>query len=351
MKFEFNLDFFIIFSIISFFTFLFISKYSIFFLKGLLLDQDFSKPQAFHKNPTARAGGIAVYFLFSIFLLSYFLKFNVFLKDYFIISSLLFFLGFLDDVKIKINSNMRLAMMSVILIICIHIFSIQITKSGLDILNLWLENNIFQICFVLLCFLFIINGANLIDGYNGLLAIHFIIINFIILGVNLINQNFNISIILITQIIIMVSFLFFNFPKAKIFLGDAGSYLCGSLITINIIRTHQLNPEVSPFFYTSILFYLFYEVFFSFIRKSVGKKSPLNPDSHHLHMLLYNFLSKSKKLANCNYKTSFLINLVFLILIIPVIYFYDNGIVCRYYFFFLIFIYTCSYNLLSKLKK
>ena len=65
--------------------------------------------------------------------------------------------------------------MLTLLVFCINIFSIQINKSGLEFLNSWLENNIFQICFVLLCFLFIINGANLIDGFNGLLAIHFLI--------------------------------------------------------------------------------------------------------------------------------------------------------------------------------
>ena len=38
--------------------------------------------------------------------------------------------------------------------------------------------------------------------------------------------------ILIAQIIILLSFLLFNFPKAKIFLGDSGSYLIGSLVAL-----------------------------------------------------------------------------------------------------------------------
>ena len=80
----------------------------------------------------------------------------------------LFFLGFLDDLKIKINPNIRLLVMLIILLVCINIFSIQINRSGLEFLDYWLENNIFQIFFVLLCFLFVINGANLIDGFNGL---------------------------------------------------------------------------------------------------------------------------------------------------------------------------------------
>ena len=348
---EFNIIFFIFFSLISFFSTYLTTRYSKLFFSNSLLDKDFSKPQAFHKVAIGRVGGTAILFLFSLFTLFYFLAFDIFLKDYFIISVLLFFLGFLDDIKIKINPNVRLILMLVTLTVCINIFSIQITKSGLQFLNTWLENNIFQTCFVLLCFLFIINGANLIDGYNGLLAIHFLIINSILLGINLVNQNYDISLILISQIIIVFSFLFFNFPRAKIFLGDAGSYLCGSLLAINIVKCQQLNPEISAFFYSSILFYLFYEVFFSFVRKSLKNKSPLKPDKLHLHMLLYNFLLKSKKITNANYKTSTLVNVVYFLLIVPSVYFQENAIFSRYYFFFLIAFYTFVYYFLKKFKK
>ena len=147
----------------------------------------------------------------------------------------------------------------------------------------------------MLCFLFIVNGANLIDGFNGLLAIHFLIINSIFLLINLTSQNESISIVLFSQILIILSFLLFNFPKAKIFLGDSGSYLLGSLIVLNSIKTYELNPQISPFFFAGVLFYLFYEVFFSFIRKAASKKSPLYPDKLHLHMLLYRRISGSKK--------------------------------------------------------
>jgi UDP-GlcNAc:undecaprenyl-phosphate GlcNAc-1-phosphate transferase len=321
MIFEFNLSFFIIFSLVSFFSTFLIAKYSRKFFSGSLLDKDFLKPQAFHKEPIGRIGGIAIISLFSLFILFYFLIFDIFLKDYFIITLTLFILGFLDDLKIEISPNTRLVLMLVLLIFCINFFSIQITKSGLEFLNLWLENIIFQTCFVLLCFLFIINGANLVDGFNGLLTIHFLLINSIFLAINLSNQNQDFSIILIAQTIIILSFLLFNFPKAKIFLGDSGSYLLGALIALNTIKTYELNLNISPFFYASILFYLF------------------------------QFLKKTKKISNANYKTGLLINIAYFILIIPTIYFKENGIFCRYYFFSQIFIYTVCYYYLSNLKK
>ena len=68
-------------------------------------------------------------------------------------------------------------------------------------------------------FLFIINGANLIDGFNGLLAINLIIINSFLLYINLKNNNLEFSIFLISQLTILICFLMFNFPRAKIFSG------------------------------------------------------------------------------------------------------------------------------------
>jgi UDP-N-acetylmuramyl pentapeptide phosphotransferase/UDP-N-acetylglucosamine-1-phosphate transferase len=143
----------------------------------------------------------------------------------------------------------------------------------------------------------------------------------------------------------------FNFPKAKIFLGDSGSYLLGTLITLNVLKTYQLNPEISPFFYAGILFYLFYEVFFSFIRKVIFKVSPLEPDKKHFHMLVYKMLSKCLGKKHVNYVTSILINASYFLAVLPLLYFRDEGLICRYWFFFQIFIYTALYFYLYRKTK
>jgi len=351
MQLEFNIIYFIIFFLISFTITFLIAKYSNFFFSGSLLDEDFIKPQAFHDKSTARIGGFTILLLFILFIIFYFIISGVFLKDYFTVTLLLFFLGFLDDLKIKINPNLRLLLMLIAIVACVNVFSIQINKSGLEFLDSWLENNIFQVCFVLLCFLFIINGANLVDGFNGLLAIHFLLINSIFLLINLANQNESAAIIIFSQIIIVLSFLLFNFPKAKIFLGDSGSYLLGTLIALNAIGTYELNTSLSPFFFAGVLFYLFFEVFFSFIRKIFLKISPLKPDGRHLHMLIYNWLCNSKKLKKPNYLTSVIINLTYLLFQIPLFYFKNDGLVSRYWFFLSITFYMVIYFRLYSLSK
>ena len=153
--------------------------------------------------------------------------------------------------------------MSIILIISIIFFSLSIEAVDFIFLNNLLESKVFSTLFLLFCFLFIINGANLIDGFNGLLAIHLIIINFILLLININYQNENLTFIIAAQIIILFSFLLFNFPKAKIFFGDSGAYLFGSLAALNVIQTNNYVNEISSFFFCILLFYLFFLKFFS----------------------------------------------------------------------------------------
>ena len=191
-----------------------------------------------------------------------------------------------------LNEFKRLLMMIVLLFVLIYFLPIQILNIDISLLSFISNNHFFSSVFVLLCFLFVINGANLIDGFNGLLALNLLIINFILTYINLNYSNLEFSILLISQIVILLSFLLFNFPHAKIFLGDSGAYLMGSLIALNTIITNNLNPNISSFFFCTLLFYIFFEVFFSFFRKLKQNKSPIYPDSEHLHMLSYYKISQ-----------------------------------------------------------
>ena len=340
-----------IFSLISFFVFLITKNFSRKIGNGVLLDQDFDKPQAFHKESVARTGGLASILSLIIFFVLYHFLFNQILFDYLFLSFALFLLGFIEDLKTRINPNYRLITMVLILIFFIMFFSINIRTVDLPFLKTWMENQLFTNLFLLLCFLFIINGANLVDGFNGLLAIHLLIINLILFFINLNNGHQDLLLFITAQIVILTCFLLFNFPKAKMFLGDSGSYLFGSLVAFNVINTHNLNPMISSFFFCIILFYLFFEVFFSFFRKIYLRRSPIKPDRKHLHMLSYNFLNKSKKFKECNYLNSVIINLIYLCLILPAIFFYDNGFICRYWFFSLLVIYMVFYYLLYSFEK
>ena len=171
--------------------------------------------------------------------------------------------------------------------------------------------------------------------------------------INSINENNNLAHILFYALLLNLIFLKFNFPKAQIFLGDSGAYLVGTFIAISVINTSKFNPSISPFFFCVLLFYLFFEVFFSFFRKIFfAKQSPLLSDNQHLHMFLYKFLlKKNNTKLNSNYSVSIYINLIYLLSIIPAIIFMKDGLFCRYYFFSQLIIYAYFYKVLyNKVK-
>ena len=162
-----------------------------------------------------RSGGIAIIISLSIFII-YYLLYSKVLYDYIFVSYSVFLVGFLDDLKINIKPSKRLVIMAILLFISIYIIPIKIFNIDIPFLIPLMSNHIFSSIFVLLCFLFVINGANLIDGFNGLLTINLITINIILAYINLNNGNLELSLI-ISQIIILLSFLLFNFPTAKFF--------------------------------------------------------------------------------------------------------------------------------------
>tara|TARA_B100002051_G_scaffold275338_1_gene318931 strand:- start:9 stop:1070 length:1062 start_codon:yes stop_codon:yes gene_type:complete len=340
-----------IFALISFFIFLLVSKYSHKIHNGALLDKDFSKPQAFHDFPVTRSGGIAAIISLSIFFVIYYLLYSKVLYGYILISYSMFLVGFLDDLKINIKPFKRLVIMIFLLFVIIYFLPVKILNIDIPFLIPLMSNHLFSSIFVLLCFLFVINGANLIDGFNGLLTINLIIINIILTHINMTNENLELSVLLISQIIVFLSFLLFNFPSAKIFLGDSGAYIFGALTSLNTIITNNLNPNISSFFFCTLLFYLFFEVFFSFFRKLSQKKSPIYPDDKHLHMLSFykisNYFGKNKG----NYLNSLIINLVYLILVIPGLYLSDNPELSRYWFYILLLVYVIIYSRLYRLTK
>ena len=185
----------IIFSFLLLFIAYFFKKYFLLILKNsksdLLIDNQFEKPQAFHQNETYRLGGITIFsLLLLVFLYLFFFK-NIFSLEYLSFCTLFFFLGLIDDFKINIPPKFRLLAMIFLLLTLVIYNELYIEKSGLNFLNNLLAIDIFSLFFVCLCFLFVINGSNLIDGFNGLLGIHTLIIFIILLIINFIGENYN----------------------------------------------------------------------------------------------------------------------------------------------------------------
>jgi len=311
-----------------------------------LLDTEFSKAQAFHKKPVLKIGGILIYFF--ILLSSVVFSDSSLLRDLLYISTIVFFFSVLEDLKIKINPFARLLILLVIIFFCVKLFNLKVYSVQFYNFDNFLNNNqLLSLIFTALCIVFVINGSNFIDGFNGLLGIHSSIIILILGIINFYFGNFELLFICILFLICLTIFLTFNFPNSKIFLGNSGSHLLGLILAILVILTSQKTQyhKVYPFFFACLLNYIFFEIFFSFFRKIIyEKKNPLYPDKKHLHMLVFSYLKT-------HVKTTLSINFFYILTMVVVLFFFSYPGLLKILFILQILLYITIYLLLVAKRK
>ena len=243
--------------------------------------------QDIHQGQVSRLGGLIIIILFFI----YAIHIQIMSPNFFFISLLVLIPALLEDFGFNLKPLIRLfAILMGCLLLVINLNYLPLFD--LSFLNIFFNNFYFQIIFYTLALATVINGQNIIDGTNGLSAstgiVIFVCIGYLALEIN----NPEIIQIAIFMIILLISFLLFNFPFGKIFLGDAGSYfigLLGGYLTIEIFAT---NPQLPTWSAVIILFYPALEVMFSYFRKIYSHQSPFLPDNKHLHLKIFYLLSK-----------------------------------------------------------
>ena len=269
--------------------------------KKLLINLSGDLHQKFTKQKKVPLiGGTLIFISFS-YLNLFYLDF----KFYFFFL-LTFVLGLASDLKIFKSAFLKLLVQTFIIFFMVIYTDLQLSNIGINFIDYLNQDTYFNYLFVSFCIIIIINGSNFIDGMNGLLLGYFTIVLLILIQNKLILAEFNLDYIFIGSLILI---LLLNF-KSLLFLGDNGSYLLGILISYVLIEIYNQNI-ISPFFVALLLWYPSFELLFSILRKFNFNKSPMAPDTNHLHQLIYLFILKrivNSPIASNNL-TSFLINL------------------------------------------
>lgn len=249
--------------------------------------------QKSHKGFTPRVGGIIIIvmsYLYLIFLDSD----TVLLETNIIIGSLLIFLiGLKEDLFGNTKPILRLV------VILFSSFLAIISFDSYPEINIPYFQELFNYRFFVIFFYTIglsafANAINLIDGVNGLatLTIKSVIIGLIILG--FIGNELKYTNTLIILIMVNTSFLIFNFPFGKIFLGDTGAYWLGWITGILLLKIFSNTNDLQTWSALLLISYPIIELIFSIIRKFLKDFSPFKADANHLHTKLYFLLTKQE---------------------------------------------------------
>lgn len=270
---------------------------------------DIPNERKVHSKPMPRLGGIGI---FASFLFGYVLygKLTSQMISILISGFILFFLGFIDDIKPLRAKDKFLVQIVVALIVVfygkLHIGALTMFGYTLDFPILLKQ--IISVFFILGT----INAINLIDGLDGLCGgislIYFITIAIIAF---LTNQTTGLDIVLcIIMIGAILGFLVQNFPPAKTFMGDCGSTFLGFMIaTISLLgfKTATLTSLVIPLV---ILAIPIFDTLLAILRRLIKHKSIGEADKEHLHHQLLKMKFSTKKTVLIIYAINILFSTV-----------------------------------------
>ena len=229
----------------------------------------------------------------------------------------IFTLGFLSDQKILVSAKKRFLFQIILIFFSVVFLDLKILSSRILYFDTLLEIFAFNIFFTSFCLLILINGSNFIDGLNGLLLIYMTTVIYILLELNLnslieINEPYILFLIIALILVIILNF------TNTLMLGDAGAYVLSFFVGYLVIKCHNSNPNISPYFFITLLWYPCFENLFSIIRKLINNFSPLKPDNSHLHQLIYQKFNKAmyRKKVLANNASSILISVINIIILL-----------------------------------
>ena len=248
-----------------------------------------------HKTLATRTGGIGIFLTVQIISLFYYFQ-GIELFDYslFIPLGIMFLIGVYDDLY---NSNFKLKFFIQIIVAKILIDQGYFINNFHGLFGLHEVSWLITQASTVFTFLVIVNAINFIDGIDGLAiteVIKTILLFELICSIN--TELFTLGLLIIISILPLY---YFNFKKKlKVFLGDGGSLLLGTVLFVytsfalndgyNIVSGVKINKTL---FVILILLFPLTDLLRVFIMRLINGKSPFEADQNHLH----HFLSKKLK--------------------------------------------------------
>ena len=194
----------------------------------------------------------------------------------------LFVLGLWDDKK-HLGPFFKLAVQFAVAIIAAAVADIRV--------EFFIESKIITTVLSAVWIVLIINAFNFLDNMDGLAAGIAVIASCILFTAAALSAQVFVGGLAIVFIGTLLGFLVFNFPPAKIFMGDAGSLVVGFFVALLTLRTTyyqeaqsgQWYPVFLPLLVMAVPLYDFISV--TLLRISQGKSPFVGDTQHFSHRL------------------------------------------------------------------
>lgn len=229
-------------------------------------------------------GGVAIFlsFISSYLIFSFFvgLKIPFDLLTIFIFSFILAVIEFIDDMK-----DFPLKVKVILQIVFTFFFLLYAKRAQIYFLPSWV-NHIVSFLWIM----GIINAFNLLDISDGLCGGVALITSISFMVVSLIKQDFVLFSLFTVLSGVLLSFMLFNFPPAKIYMGNFGSHLLGFLFaSLSIYGDYAtLDNRIALLTPFLILFFPVVDTFILIIMRLRKGIIPLKKSNDHIFLYLLN---------------------------------------------------------------
>ena len=237
------------------------------------------------KIPTFGGLAMSIAFLISIRLLG---KADFDILQIAIYAVLITFIGFVDDLY---NLNWKLKLFLQFIAIGTPVFVLNIYLNVEGLINIYLNNSL-NLITTIIWILLIVNSLNFLDNMDGLAATTATMIALSLVLLSYLTDQYKLTDISLVLIGSMLGFLYFNLPKARLYMGDSGSLFLGYCLGfISVLFTWNKSIESSWVFQIQpvILFFTIPLLDFTtvVISRLKAGKSPMTGGTDHIsHRLL-----------------------------------------------------------------
>ena len=244
-----------------------------------------------HSLPTPSTGGIGIFISFSVGFIvicavseeARVSTFHIF--GFAVAACAIAFVGFLDDLglfgsfKIKLAGQIGAAVL-------LLLFGIVLRKLSVPFVGQielgWVGYPLTIIWIVALTNIF-----NFMDGLNGMAGGTAVAVAAFLCAITFIEGSYFVYIFCYVMAASAAGFLVFNFPRARLFMGDVGSQFIGFTFAALAVIAAEIDASRTSFLIVPLLFFNFiFDTVFTFCRRAVRGEKVTQAHRTHLYQLL-----------------------------------------------------------------
>ena len=247
---------------------------------------DLRAVQSMHKRLTPRVGGLGIFGTLGVSVIFAPVSISGAYADFILATSLLFLVGLSEDLGFHVSPRWRLMAAAGASLLAIWLLGVWMPRTGIPGLDAVVDHWLVGIPLTLLVTAGISNGFNLIDGVNGLASVTAIVAAVALSQIAALAGYTTMVHLAMMLAAGIFGFFLLNYPFGLIFLGDAGAYTLGFVLSWFGIAVLINAPEASPWAILLVLFWPVADTMLAIYRRSRRNADVSAPDRLHVHQMV-----------------------------------------------------------------